>query len=125
MSDSGGSSGGGGKASGGGISAPEISRTSLETSLTLKSGGSVLMGGLIRDNITDSNAGVPLLKDIPGIGFLFGRQKAVKTREEVIMLIQPYVLESDADAREVTEKLRAMLSKTLACSDRPGACRME
>ena len=60
-----------------------------------------------------------------GIGFLFGRQKAVKTREEVIMLIQPYVLESDADAREVTEKLRAMLSKTLACSDRPGACRME
>ncbi len=82
-------------------------------------------GGLIRDNITDSNAGVPLLKDIPGIGFLFGRQKAVKTREEVIMLIQPYVLESDADAREVTEKLRAMLSKTLACSDRPGACRME
>ncbi|MEW3675372.1 hypothetical protein QOZ82_07010, partial [Pseudomonas aeruginosa] len=84
-----------------------------------------LMGGLIRDNITDSNAGVPLLKDIPGIGFLFGRQKAVKTREEVIMLIQPYVLESDADAREVTEKLRAMLSKTLACSDRPGACRME
>ncbi|HEJ6600270.1 TPA: type II secretion system protein GspD [Pseudomonas aeruginosa] len=125
LSDSGGSSGGGGKASGGGISAPEISRTSLETSLTLKSGGSVLMGGLIRDNITDSNAGVPLLKDIPGIGFLFGRQKAVKTREEVIMLIQPYVLESDADAREVTEKLRGMLSKTLACSDRPGACRME
>ncbi|EIU1682818.1 TPA: secretin N-terminal domain-containing protein [Pseudomonas aeruginosa] len=124
LSDSGGSSGGG-KASGGGISAPEISRTSLETSLTLKSGGSVLMGGLIRDNITDSNAGVPLLKDIPGIGFLFGRQKAVKTREEVIMLIQPYVLESDADAREVTEKLRAMLSQTLACSDRPGACRME
>lgn len=49
----------------------------------------------------------------------------MKTREEVIMLIQPYVLESDADAREVTEKLHAMLSKTLACSDRPGACRME
>lgn len=49
----------------------------------------------------------------------------MKTREEVIMLIQPYVLESDADAREVTEKLRGMLSKTLACSDRPGACRME
>ncbi|MGC3654844.1 hypothetical protein ACPTGO_30505, partial [Pseudomonas aeruginosa] len=45
--------------------------------------------------------------------------------EEVIMLIQPYVLESDADARQDTEKLRGMLSMTLPCSDRPGACRME
>ena len=39
--------------------------------------------------------------------------------------LREYLLESDADAREVTEKLHAMLSKTLACSDRPGACRME
>jgi general secretion pathway protein D len=118
LSDGGGASGGGD----GSVTAPIISRTSLETALTLKSGGSVLMGGLIRDNVSDSNAGVPILKDLPWIGGLFGRQQIVKDREEVILLIQPYVLESDEDAKEVTAKLRTMLDHSLACSGAPGKC---
>lgn len=66
LSDGGGASGD--SSGNGSVTAPIISRTSLETALTLKSGGSVLMGGLIRDNVSDSNAGVPLLKDLPWIG---------------------------------------------------------
>lgn len=83
------------------------------------------MGGLIRDNVSDSNAGVPLLKDLPWIGGLFGKQQIVKNREEVILLIQPYVLESDEDAKEVTNKLRTMLSQSLACSGAPGSCGLD
>jgi general secretion pathway protein D len=123
LSDGGGASGDSG--TGGGVAAPLISRTSLETSLTLKSGGSVLMGGLIRDNVTDSNGGVPFLKDLPWLGFLFGNQKIVKNRDEVILLIQPYVLEGDEDAKEVTSKLRAMLEKSLSCSGRAGQCKLD
>ncbi|MCY1222627.1 Type II secretion system protein D [compost metagenome] len=123
LSDGGGASGD--SSGNGSVTAPIISRTSLETALTLKSGGSVLMGGLIRDNVSDSNAGVPLLKDLPWIGGLFGKQQIVKNREEVILLIQPYVLESDEDAKEVTNKLRTMLSQSLACSGAPGSCGLD
>ncbi|WP_137822060.1 MULTISPECIES: type II secretion system protein GspD [Pseudomonas] len=122
LSDSGGS---GGEGKGSSLAAPTITRTSLETALTLKSGGSVLMGGLIRDNVTDASTGVPLLKDIPWLGALFGNQEVVKSREEVILLIQPYVLESDEDAKEVTAKLRAMLDRSLACSGRAGQCGLD
>lgn len=120
LSDGGGASGD--SSGNGSVTAPIISRTSLETALTLKSGGSVLMGGLIRDNVSDSNAGVPFLKDLPWIGGLFGRQQIVKNREEVLLLIQPYVLESDGEAKEVTDKLRTMLGQSLACSGAPGKC---
>lgn len=119
LSDGGGDSTTDGK---GNVTPPIISRTSLETALTLKSGGSVLMGGLIRDSVSDANAGVPYLKDLPLIGGLFGAQEVTKNREEVILLIQPYVLESDQDAKEVTDKLRSMLERSLACSGRAGQC---
>lgn len=56
---------------------------------------------------------------------LFGKQQIVKNREEVILLIQPYVLESDEDAKEVTNKLRTMLSQSLACSGAPGSCGLD
>lgn len=101
---------------------PSISRTSMETALTLQSGGSVIMGGLIRDNGDDTNNGVPVLKDIPGIGYLFGARNKNKSRSEIVMLIQPYIIESGEDIKEVTEKLKKMIGPALACNKAPGAC---
>lgn len=120
-----GSSGGSGGDSGDGEGqslTPSISRTSMETALTLQSGGSVLMGGLIRESGDDSNGGVPVLKNIPGIGYLFGARSKNKSRSEVVMLIQPYILESGEDIKEVTLKLKKMIEPALACSKAPGAC---
>lgn len=89
------SSSGGSDSSGGDGSSltPSITRTSMETALTLQSGGSIFMGGLIRENSDDANAGVPWLKDVPVLGYLFGGRTSNKSRSEVVMLIQPYVIE--------------------------------
>ncbi|MCY1258655.1 Type II secretion system protein D [compost metagenome] len=106
----------------GGASSPIISRTSLETALTLQSGGSIFMGGLIRETTTDANSGIPWLKDIPGLGYLFGSRSLEKSQDEVVMLIQPYVIESGEYAKEITEKLRQMIEPSLACAKAPGAC---
>lgn len=122
-SGSGSSGGGNGDSGGGGNSlTPSISRTSMETALTLQSGGSVLMGGLIRENGDDGNNGVPILKNIPGIGYLFGARNKNKSRSEVVMLIQPYIIESNEDIKEVTDKLNRMIEPALACNKAPGAC---
>lgn len=94
----------------------------METALTLQSGGSVLMGGLIRENGDDGNNGVPILKNIPGIGYLFGARNKNKSRSEVVMLIQPYIIESNEDIKEVTDKLKKMIEPALACNKAPGAC---
>lgn len=120
-----GSSGGGGGANGADDAdtlTPTITRTSMETALTLQSGGSVFMGGLIRENGDDGTGGVPWLKDVPVLGYLFGNRSSNKSRNEVVMLIQPYIIESADDAKEVTDKLRQMIEPALACQKTPGAC---
>lgn len=101
---------------------PSIGKTSLETSLTLKSGGSILMGGLIRESIDDSRRGIPWLKDIPLIGYLFSTGSVEKTRSEVVLLIQPYVIETDREAKEITDKFKEMISASLQCDKEAGRC---
>ena len=120
------SDGGGGASTGsdgGDVSSPPIKRTSLETSLTLQSGGSIFMGGLINESHVDSNAGVPWLKDLPVLGYLFGKQSRTKSKDEVVMLIQPYIIDGAEDAREITEKLRRMIEPAINCDRSLAECR--
>lgn len=120
------SDGGGGGSSGsegGDISSPPIKRTSLETSLTLQSGGSIFMGGLINENKADSNDGVPWLKNLPVLGYLFGKQTRNTSKDEVVMLIQPYVIDGAEEAKEITEKLRRMIEPAIGCEKSLAECR--
>ncbi|WP_407733236.1 secretin N-terminal domain-containing protein [Pseudomonas citronellolis] len=121
VSDGGGAGSSGSE--GGDISSPPIKRTSLETSLTLQSGGSIFMGGLINENEADSNDGVPWLKNLPVLGYLFGKQTRNTSKDEVVMLIQPYVIDGAEEAREVTEKLRRMIEPALGCEKSLAECR--
>ncbi|WP_444438148.1 secretin N-terminal domain-containing protein [Pseudomonas sp. A6] len=121
VSDGGGTGSSGSE--GGDISSPPIKRTSLETSLTLQSGGSIFMGGLINENEADSNDGVPWLKNLPVLGYLFGKQTRNTSKDEVVMLIQPYVIDGAEEAREVTEKLRRMIEPALGCEKSLAECR--
>ena len=82
---------------------PTIRRRSVETKLSLRDGATVMLGGLISDNTTNSDSGVPLLKDIPGLGALFKSQSRSKGRTELVMLITPYILNDSPDAEAATD----------------------
>ena len=82
---------------------PTIRRRSVETKLSLRDGATVMLGGLISDNTTNSDSGVPLLKDIPGLGALFKSQSRAKGRTELVMLITPYILNDSTDAEAATD----------------------
>ena len=56
------------------ISSPSIFNRSLNTSLSLRDGGSVVMAGLMSNRVTNSDGGIPLLKDVPVLGSLFKNQ---------------------------------------------------
>jgi general secretion pathway protein D len=92
------------------ISSPVILNRSVETKLSLSDGGSVLLGGLISNSTTQGNSGVPILKDLPLIGSIFRSDKQTRNRTELIIVIVPYVINTDQDAQSMTESFRQRLS---------------
>lgn len=62
------------------------------TEMLVKSGRTAVLGGVFKTNETSSEVGVPGLKDIPLLGWLFkGRDKG-RTREELLIFVTPYIL---------------------------------
>lgn len=89
---------------------PTISTRKLETRMTLQSGTTLLLGGLISSTDSAGNAGLPVLKDIPVLGGLFGTQSTKNSKTELLVLITPYVIHDDEDARAVTEAFKSGFS---------------
>ncbi len=78
----------------------------LSSKVAVRSGESIVMGGLIQDRGTTSKSGVPLLHTLPIVGNLFGSTTTDGARTELIVIITPRVVRSDIDVREVSEDLR-------------------
>ena len=88
-------------------SSPVILTRKLDTKLSVSDGNTVLLGGLISEQTTKGNAGIPFLKDIPYIGAAFRTSMSeTSERTELVILHTPYVIEDDFDARSVTEAFR-------------------
>lgn len=92
------------------ISSPTISNRSIQTKLNLENGGSILLGGLISNNISETESGVPILKDIPFISPLFKTTSNNYTKQELIIMIIPYIIESDQEAKDITESFKSRLT---------------
>ncbi len=88
---------------------PSIFTRRISTSLSLKDGGSVLLGGLISSNTNRSHQGVPGLSNIPILGHLFRSDNESETRTEMMMLIVPYIIENNQDAEAITESFQNRL----------------
>ena len=94
-----------------GISSPFISTRKIDTKLSVSEGNTILLGGLIRSDTTKNIGGIPYLKDIPYVGALFRTShEAAEKRTELIVMLTPYVVENDFDARSVTEAFRNQLA---------------
>jgi general secretion pathway protein D len=88
---------------------PTFITRKVETKLTLQHGSTVVLGGLIANDQTDGSTGVPWLKDIPVVGYLFKSDSKKQLRTELVVLITPYIINDDADARGVTESFRQIM----------------
>lgn len=73
-----------------------IDRNATSTIL-VKSGQTFALGGVYRLTDRDSVSGVPWLKDIPFLGYLFRRQLLNKADEELIFFITPHIVEGSFD----------------------------
>ena len=80
--------------------------------VAVRSGETLVLGGLIRDNTTSGKSGLPGLQDIPIIGSLFGTNAKSSNRTELVVLITPRVVRSEQDVRQVGQELKDRM-KTL------------
>jgi general secretion pathway protein D len=79
---------------------------SVTSKVVVKSGQTLVLGGLIRDNRTEAQGGLPILYKIPVLGSLFGNTSEALDRTELIVLITPKVVQNSQEAEQVTEEIK-------------------
>lgn len=78
----------------------------VSSRVAVRSGESIVMGGLIQENKNSGKSGVPVLHNLPVVGNLFGTTTVEGSRTELIVVITPRVVRTDVDVRDVTESLK-------------------
>ena len=91
------------------IDSPTIDQREVSTSVSVLSGDTIVLGGLIQDTNSDGNIGVPGLRNLPVVGNLFGTTTKASNRTELLVLITPTAIRNASEAREATEELRNKL----------------
>ncbi|MFT7528346.1 MAG: general secretion pathway protein D [Arenicella sp.] len=86
------------------IDAPTIQQRRVNSTVSIRSGQTVVLGGLIREQDSKRESGIPILKDIPGLGKLFSSTNNTKQRTELVVLITPRVITTGPDANAITEE---------------------
>ena len=89
-----------------GIDSPTISQRRIATSVAVGTDQTVALGGLIQENVQESQVGIPYLSRLPILGPLFGSTLKTKSRTELLVLITPKVVSNQQEARAVTADLR-------------------
>jgi general secretion pathway protein D len=96
-----------------GIDYPSFFKRMVNTSLTVKHGQTVAIGGLIRDKEEEGISGLPCLINIPLVRFLFGKWGTTTEKLELIVLITPRVIVDISDVDEVTEEFKSRVGQVM------------
>ncbi|QVL47342.1 MAG: type II secretion system secretin GspD [Thiocapsa sp.] len=88
------------------LDSPTFSTRNITSSVAVRSNQAVVLGGLIQNERSDGNQGVPGLYNLPFAGPLFGQRSKVSRRTELVVVLTPKVIASDRDAETVTRDFR-------------------
>ena len=87
------------------IDSPTIQQRRIASSVAVRNGETIALGGLIRDSKTRGRSGVPIASKIPLIGGLFGSTSNNNRRTELIVLITPRVVRSQQESEDLMDEL--------------------
>ncbi len=100
------------KANTSGITSPRIRNRKATTFLTAHDGQHILIGGIMHTEVSETSSGIPILKDIPYLGYLFGSTGTRENKKELIFIVTPHVIKSrehaDALTREFARKVHSL-----------------
>ena len=92
--------------SSGNTKAPQISTRNVTTSAHLKSGQSLVIGGLMNSTDIDNLSGIPGLMNLPILGALFRHHTVSKEYSEVFVMITPYIMADGLDAQKIVKQVQ-------------------
>lgn len=87
---------------------PVVAKRLVEsTGVSVQDGDTAVLGGLMQDRITRSVTGIPLLKDLPLVGWAFRNKNTIKEKTELLVFLTPYVLRTPEETRMFAEREKA------------------
>ncbi|MFM7102149.1 MAG: type II secretion system protein GspD, partial [Verrucomicrobiota bacterium] len=88
---------------------PKVQTREATSTVTIRDKDAVLLGGFINTTTRRNKSGVPLLKDVPGLGYLFSSRNKTSSRTELMVMIRPSILATPDDAAKVADAERDRL----------------
>jgi general secretion pathway protein D len=85
----------------------------IKSKVAVRTGETIVLGGLIRDNSTTGKQGLPRLQKLPIIGNLFGATNKQSSRTELLVLITPTAIKNQKDLYKTGQELRSKMKKLL------------
>ncbi len=93
-----------------GIQSPTINKKEIDSSVAVHDGETIVLGGLISDQLTNNKNGVPFLYELPIIGSLFGSADKRNNKTELVVLITPRVVKSKQESRVISNEFKKKLT---------------
>ena len=89
---------------------PTISKRVLESTISARSGQTIVLGGLISDSSQVGTKGLPFLSGIPILGNAFGGHETTKKRTELLVFLTPRIIDPDTGAKAILDELRERMT---------------
>ncbi|NIK88979.1 general secretion pathway protein D [Rhizomicrobium palustre] len=91
------------------INSPTIQQRRIASSIAVRDGQTIALGGLIKETRNDANDGIPFLNRIPLLGRLLGSTDNVRGRTELLILLTPRVVRNPGDAEAMTDEITSKM----------------
>lgn len=104
----------------GGVDYQGFTTRKATTTAIVQDGHTLVLGGIISESKGTSRSGIPVLSDIPLLGYLFGSTTDTTKRKELILMVTPRVIANHDEADEVTKEMKDRLKGLKEKVDRHG-----
>lgn len=83
---------------------PTTSKRAIKTVVVVDDQQTIVLGGLIKDTTTESDSKIPLLGDIPLLGFFFKQHSTKLAKTNLLLILTPYIISSADDFQRIFER---------------------
>lgn len=96
---------------------PTTTKRQSETTIIAKDGQMIVTGGLLADDVSETDEGIPYLKDIPVLGHAFRANSQVRAQKNLLIFLTPRIIKDQFDARDSTIESRDKMEDVIAQYD--------
>jgi general secretion pathway protein D len=90
---------------------PTLTKRLVRNTVVAENGRTIVLGGLIGDNVQETITKTPLLGDIPGLGWLFKRKNITSRKTNLLLFITPHIIRTGEDLAKVTRRSRDAMDR--------------